>query len=70
MTAELTRLDPNAPEEWVIVVDSMSHNQAMELGKAMGKMGLTGQFLSGSLARNLQRFSKWLREQNRKGGEG
>lgn len=61
--------DKTKPEEWVIVVDSMSRDQAIELGKAMGKMGLTGQFLGGNLARNLQRFSKWQREQDQKGGE-
>ena len=57
------------PTEWVIVIDSMSHNQAVELGKTMGQMGLTGQFLGGSLARNLQRFSKWQREHGQEGGE-
>ena len=62
-------LDGKKTTEWVIVVDAMSHDQAVELGKAMGSMGLTGQFLGGSLARNLQRFSKWQRERESEGGE-
>ena len=62
--------DYSKPEAWVIVVDSMSHNQAIDLGKAMGSMGLTGQFLAGDMARNMQRFSKWQREHgDSKGGE-
>ena len=62
--------DYSKPEAWVIVVDSMNHNQAIELGKVMGSMGLTGQFLGGDLARNMQRFSKWQREhEGSKGGE-
>ena len=65
----MTQFDYSQREPWVIVVDSMSHDQAMELGKTMGSMGLTGQFLGGDLARNMQRFSKWQREHEQKGGE-
>ena len=62
--------DRARPEAWVIVVDGMSHDQAVALGKAMGGMGLTGQFLAGGLARNMQRFSKWQREHgDQRGGE-
>lgn len=63
------KLGYSEPEPWVIAINSMTHNQAIRLGKVMGDMGLTGQFLGGSLAKNMERFLKWQLEHGSEGGE-
>lgn len=42
--------DPAEKRRWVIVVEAMDHDQAVELGRVMGGMGLGGRFVSGGLA--------------------
>ena len=53
------RLDPRTPVPWVIVVDAMSQEQAVEAGRALGGIGVTGRFMSGSFADALKRYSDW-----------
>lgn len=68
--------DPAEPVPWVIVVDSMNHEQAAEVGRELGKKGVSGRFMRGSFADALKRYSDWKRQQEEAvkaaegGGEG
>lgn len=43
---------------WLIVIDKMDYDQAGELGKTMGKRGLTGRFMRGTVADNMADLAK------------
>ena len=58
--------DYTTPIPWVIVIDAMTHDQAIEIGKLLGSHGVTGRFMAGDYAQNMARYAKWLTEQEGK----
>ena len=52
------------PGPWVVQVDSMTIQQARELGKVLGERGITGRFMAGEVAEHMMEYAKI-----RKGGE-
>lgn len=43
---------------WVIVVDAMSTEQAREAGRVLGGLGVSGMFLTGTVASNVYELSR------------
>jgi hypothetical protein len=52
---------------WLIVVDAMDYDTACTLGKLMGAHGVTGTFLTGTIAQNLGDYSKLKRKLKNEG---
>lgn len=58
--------DYGKPVPWVIVIEAMDYEKACEIGRLLGANGVTGRFLSGTVASNLNDYARLKSSQKRK----
>ena len=44
---------------WLIVVDAMDYDRAVELGRTMGSLGVTGRFMRGPMEKGQEGAGIW-----------